>query len=73
MKSLFINVPIQCSLDCLEISLRKFHYSATEIDEILNFAILCARQTVLAFIAVFYSQIESLSLDNFSFCCATIT
>ena len=41
VKSLFTNFPIQRVLDCLEKRLCEFHYSAIEIEEILNIVHLC--------------------------------
>ena len=64
VKSLLTNVPIQGALDCLEKSLREFHYSSAEIEEILSLVHLCVRQTAFVFNGVFYSQIEGLGMGS---------
>ena len=64
VKSLSTIVPIEGTLDCFKKTLRQFHRSYIEIEEILNLVLLCVRQTAFVFNGVFYFQIEGLEMRS---------
>ena len=57
--SLFTNVLIQGALDCLEKTLREFHYSSTEIEKILNLVHECVWKQPLFTMVYFIPKLKA--------------
>ena len=55
VKALFTNVPIR---------LKKFHYSAFEIDELIILTRTCLSQTTYSFQGCYYKQSEGLAMGS---------
>lgn len=58
VNSSFTNVPINSDIRCLEERLPEFHYSNTEITELLSLTILCVGHTAFDFSGSTYIQTE---------------
>ena len=62
IKSLFTNVLIECSFNCLEKRLYGFHYYDVKVKESVNLTKICISQTTFVFNDKCYKQSKGLSI-----------